>query len=855
MNEASFFKTHLQTTLREFLALPRDRAAALLHERIPDLLYLLRQGKGPAEAMEPRRTVRAGRSLEESLVRALDPRGAELQSLRDRIVTDAFLRSELDRDQNVYLGPFFTRVLTGAIPDVAFQPVSHREIEVVLEWARRHRIGIATRGAGTTAMGGAVPNHGGLVLEMSRFESIQIDKADRVAVIGAGARLKSIHALLAAEGLALATYPSNLGGTLAGWFSAGGLGLNSFKHGPVQDQTRALSIVLPRGEHVRFHHDGRLDALSPEHKRFTKAEAERWLEEQGYGGLRFENLAQSEGQFGVITTLTMQVQDLPRFVPFYLEVDSDKSAIELAHFIAIESKKGRFEPANLKFLSAAHVAGVRRVRGQADGGAKPAVYVDFEAADAAQRFEVRLAAAPSSPHRDDAEARRWFDDRFRPQQTKRLGPGFLAAEILLPEAQLAPFQASAAAMARRIGVHLETEAYFFGDGRVLALPGYLTRGPRSGFLWELVFAPVLLDLAMRRFDGKPYVLGRWQSPYFGRKHAGATGALLRAHKKRTDERGILNPGVFFRPAFRIAGASGVFRATFPPAVRWLRSLYSSPLTGWMFRAAIRAHHADGPVRVSPRWQASVQSADADAQRMAADLERWTLADLKQAARGCVNCGECNSVCPIFDDARIRLPQMLTHIGEGLQAGAALGATERLLLDLCMRCGNCQEVCQADIPHLPLYAAMEHHAGSMDAARRDQHVAILQHLRHSEGYTRRFLGVRGGGYLQRTPASLPGEIRFVLFRAENDAGPVDTCIHCGACVPVCPTSANLEFQDTGDVRRISTDLTRCIGCGTCVEVCPANQKNGGHTLRVVEAPNRDFFDAAAAFELQVGGGAP
>src|SRR5262249_5718275 len=160
-------------------------------------------------------------------------------------------------------------------------------------------------------------------------------------------------------------------------------------------------------------------------------------------------LAQSEGQFGVITTLTMQVQDLPRFVPFYLEVDSEADAIELAHFIAAESKKGRCEPANLKFLSVSHIEGVRRVRGQAGADEKPAVYVDFEAPDAAQRFEVRLAAAPGSPRRDDAEARRWFDDRFRPQQTKRLGPGFLAAEILLPAAQLALFHARSAAIARR----------------------------------------------------------------------------------------------------------------------------------------------------------------------------------------------------------------------------------------------------------------------------------------------------------------------------------------------------------------------------------------------------------------------
>src|SRR5262249_7649936 len=155
---------------------------------------------------------------------------------------------------------------------------------------------------------------------------------------------------------------------------------------------------------------------------------------------------------------------------------------------------------------------------------------------------------------------------------------------------------------------------------------------------------------MRRFGGRPYVLGRWQSPYFGRKHSGAPGALLRAHKKRTDERGILNPGVFFQPAFRVAGADAAFRATFPPAVRWLRWLSGWPLTGWMFRPAIRAHHDGGPARVSPRWHASAQAADVDARHMAADLEQWALADLKQAARGCVNCGECNAVCPIFDDA-------------------------------------------------------------------------------------------------------------------------------------------------------------------------------------------------------------
>jgi len=196
---------------------------------------------------------------------------------------------------------------------------------------------------------------------------------------------------------------------------------------------------------------------------------------------------------------------------------------------------------------------------------------------------------------------------------------------------------------------------------------------------------------------------------------------------------------------------------------------------------------------------------------------------------------------VFHDAKIRLPQMLTHIGETLRPDTALQGTQQLLLDLCIRCGNCEKVCQADIPHLDLYAAMERQAGAYEGERHERHAAVLAHLRYSERYLRDFLRVRTGGYLQRTPASLPGDLRYLVLRAENDAGAESTCIHCGACVPVCPTSANSEYAEATDLRRITSDMSLCVGCGTCVEVCPANATNGGQTLRVMEAPTRAFFN--------------
>ena len=865
MRGSSFFAGQLGLSMQEFLALPRDRAAALLRDKIPDLLYFLRQrpkagagnrrgaaGREEARArrtLEPRRTLALAASLEAALAEGLRPTPLELQSLRDRIIVDGFMRVELDRDQNVYLGPFFTRTLTRATPDVVFQAATHREVELALAWARCQKVGVATRGAGTTALGGSVPNEGGLLLELSRFDQILVDRQDGVAVMGAGARFKHIHARLAAEGLALATYPSNLGGTLGGWFSAGGVGLNSFKYGPVQTQVRALSVVLPRGEHVRFHDDNRLDLLSPEagSQRLGAEEGTAWLEAHGYPALRLADLAQTEGQFGVILTLTMTVRRLPRFTPFYFETEDDAAALRLVRWVTEKAAESRSTPANLKYLSASHVAAVRAVRdgaapGKEGGEAKPAVYLDFDEPEEARRFTASLeearGAAPAQTRRDDAEARRWFADRFRPQQTKRLGPGFLAAEVIVPVEHVGQFLERAGRLAARVGVSLETEIYYLEDGRALVLPGYLSRGPRRGFLLEILLAPILVELAMSRFAGEPYVLGRWQSPLFGRKHPQAVGRWLRRAKKQADPGGTLNPGVFFGPVFRLPGARGFFRASFPGGMRFLRSVYGSPLTAPVVRAFIGAGRVATERETMPRAPAL--------ERRAIGVEEFA-----HAARGCVNCGECNSVCPVFHDAKIRLPQMLTHLGETLPARGDLAATPQLLLDLCTRCGNCQEVCQADVPHLDMYAALEARAGDVDEARRERHVAILAHLRHSERYLRGFLGVRPGGYLQRTPASLPGAVRYVLFRAENDAGPADTCLHCGACATVCPTHANLEYQDE-DARRMTTVLGKCIGCGVCVEACPANVQNGGRTLRVMEAPTREFFEVLAAFESAMEG---
>jgi glycolate oxidase len=813
------------------------------------------------------------------------------QTLIDRVITDSFLRGEADRDQNVYLGGLFTRVLTRAVPDVIFQPVSLGEAGRALRWARAANVPVTLRGAASTAMGGAVPNDGGLTLDLSRLDQIELDAEDRVVVVGAGARLRTIHQRLAAEGVALTVYPSNLGGTLVGWFVTGGIGMNAYRGGRSLASVRAADVLLPSGEHVRFHDDGRLDVPDDDHRRKTlpAEESDGWFVAHGYRPMTLADLAGSEGVLGLVLRLAVAVEPRREIGAFLLGFARREQALEAAAWVVQEAGGAFAAPANLKLLSGTHLHHIRRVWDDEDSRAwreQPGrlssgadlpwtrivgprelgvrlgheaeedgayLFVDFLGLESARAFAAALTRCPGEPRALGEESVRFAAERFRPMQSKRLGPGLLAAEVVLPAAELPRFLPAAEALASGMGGELDNEVYYLSDGTALAIAAYLVDHRHGSFAVDLMLAPAIVDLAMSRFKGKPYVLGRWQSPWMARKFGAAGAGRMRAIKRSLDPASILGRGVLF--GLRLRGILGALTAaSFGPGVTFVRMAAGSPLSGLLRTVRGSLSGLAGPARgrgepalVGATFRVSAPGAGAPAAARAAKSPQVAAA----RALHCVNCGECNSVCPIFHAAKIRLPQMLTHIGEAMFAGEAVPGTGIKLLDLCMRCGNCEEVCQAGIPHLALYEAMQGateraESGPTQEARRERHLAILGVLRSSPAYTREFLDVRPGVYLRRTPASLPGVNRFLLLRAENDAGPAATCIHCGACVAVCPTSANKEYEGA-DPRWITTDQNRCIGCGTCVEICPANQVNGGQTLRVMEAPTRDWFIALEELE--------
>ncbi|MBV9857552.1 MAG: FAD-binding oxidoreductase [Streptosporangiaceae bacterium] len=133
---------------------------------------------------------------------------------------------------------------------------------------------VAPRGGGHCFAGRSSTD--GIVLDLSGLDGIWMAD-DRVATIGAGARLGQVYAALHAYGQ---TLPAGCGPTvgITGLTLGGGIGLLGRKHGLTCDRLVGAQVVLPDGSVVHCDHDHEPDLF--------------WAL-RGAGG----------GQFGVVTSL------------------------------------------------------------------------------------------------------------------------------------------------------------------------------------------------------------------------------------------------------------------------------------------------------------------------------------------------------------------------------------------------------------------------------------------------------------------------------------------------------------------------------------------------------------------------
>src|SRR3989339_423849 len=125
------------------------------------------------------------------------------------------------QDLNVDLPPLIRDLLLNSKPDLVLQPTTEDQISKIFALARKNRIPLTVRGAGTWGYGGAVPTQGGILIDLGLMDGIQVDPKNLEVTVGPGSRFIAIEEALEQHGLRLLSLASGKGGSLIGWLATG----------------------------------------------------------------------------------------------------------------------------------------------------------------------------------------------------------------------------------------------------------------------------------------------------------------------------------------------------------------------------------------------------------------------------------------------------------------------------------------------------------------------------------------------------------------------------------------------------------------------------------------------------------
>ena len=144
------------------------------------------------------------------------------------------------------------RNITG-LPDIVVFVESIEQVQAVVRLARKYKIPIICRGAGTNVVGACRAEHGGIVLNFSKMNKIlDISLENMTATVQPGVVLGELQKAVDKIGLFYPPDPSNLAvSTIGGSIAQASGGAKTFKYGTTRDYVIDLKVVMADGEILR----------------------------------------------------------------------------------------------------------------------------------------------------------------------------------------------------------------------------------------------------------------------------------------------------------------------------------------------------------------------------------------------------------------------------------------------------------------------------------------------------------------------------------------------------------------------------------------------------------------------------
>jgi Fe-S oxidoreductase/FAD/FMN-containing dehydrogenase len=413
--------------------------------------------------------------------------------------------------------PKFIKSMFKSVPDAVFRPASIEQLSKVVVYCNLNKIPITPRGGGSSGLFGAVPKHGGIVIDMMDLNSItSINAESEIVTAEAGLTWWELDKQLNKLGLTLNSYPSSArSATLGGWVMTSGLGIGSLKYGPLSNQVVSLEIV---------HADGSM-------KEYGKEESLKFFE--------------TEGLFGIVTRISLRVRKIPEKTRHHLLKFKDIDDL----FYALQTlSKSEPVPYNMEFFDDGYCS-LLKTSGYSDeepirGSAILLVSYDGSQQEV-ETGESNLKLIMQQFHAyEQAGADEHWEERFDILRVRRAVPSLFPCSVYLPLKALSQYFSRQRKLHKRIAATL---GYVVANDRCNLMPMIVTDEKHPvEYTFSLHTPSSVSNLAMS-LGGKPGGgIGVWNAPY-RLQLLGDKFQEVRKLRANYDPENILNPGSWLNP--------------------------------------------------------------------------------------------------------------------------------------------------------------------------------------------------------------------------------------------------------------------------------------------------------------------
>jgi FAD/FMN-containing dehydrogenase/ferredoxin len=598
----------------------------------------------------------------ESLARELKPRLSHFC----RVATNFFERRNFSKDL-ARIPPLMEKALFHTTPHLVVQPKDEHDIAEVLAFCKSKGLAVFPRGSGSSALGGAVPTRNGIVIDLSPMMAIlDINPENNTCRVQSGARWADVASKLELYGLSLLTTPTSYFSTVGGWVSTGGMGLNSYSYGTVFESLLGLRVVRPDGN----------------------------IEELDFESESIKELFGTEGQFGILTEITLRVRPKPSDKRIHLlTFDNPSQAFEFITHIHSSPHK----PTHVVFFNAEYMKRENVLFSEQSKMKDPivpeqdAVLLHFNNPKTEQNFLSSLNGEKNQISGNRISAHYLWSERYFPLKAQRIGPGLLGSEVVLSHKHVSRYIAKVKKIGRHFKVDLSVEVVVCRNGDSYSYLVIVSFGCDYSrpvhYALSLLLIQLLVKMAVQ-LGGHPYGIGIWNTPFVQSKYNQAQLDQLMERKHELDPSGTLNPHKFFKIKGRFFS---------------LPALLLSPI---LFRLILAVTHALTPLigMIAGAAQPK-QPVHWDMPAKEGEHGRHLL---HQCALRCTSCGSCLSVCPAYRITGDELVAGRTKLrmAEAMMNGVELESSEALSVFQCLHCGLCEEVCQTHLPLRDCYLVLE-----------------------------------------------------------------------------------------------------------------------------------------------------